>query len=480
MASPTRWRAAIVGAAAGGALLIAAVLVAWQAPQGAGGWAALLEKPRGGTGWSRLPGHGVPTLWHEEPAAAAKSGGAGWGRLPEHHKPRLRRAVAGPPKRPAHLTDELPAVYHLPTDRAAGAKVPKADRLAAEKLARNLHAYHKEAMAAPREGRAGLPAGLRREEKALPPGFHVLEPGQRLPKGAKIVKAPPLPAGYHVLKPGMKLPKGAKIVEHPPQLAAVRRAPVRRRGMKVPRVGQNNHMLDEDAAEEGGEEEGGEEPCECEEGDEECECPPAPRDVPGPCECAEDDEECDCVPEPPPTPAERLEVAFESHKKSRAERITARELQAKVRRPRVLRGADVCECECIWAGASFKCGAPACFRRSLLAPVGRLVWPVFHVGQVCSSVRLCILAGTLCRCPMHVLPEPLKKREARGSGGMLAGATLGLTQRSETRLLVSVAEHGVVGTVLVCSRRKRHAARTLSASPPTLSASRPTHAHAQK
>ena len=220
---------------------------------------------------------------------AAKSGGAGWGRLPEHHKPRLRRAVAGPPKRPAHLTDELPAVYHLPTDRAAGAKVPKADRLAAEKLARNLHAYHKEAMAAPREGRAGLPAGLRREEKALPPGFHVLEPGQRLPKGAKIVKAPPLPAGYHVLKPGMKLPKGAKIVEHPPQLAAVRRAPVRRRGMKVPRVGQNNHMLDEDAAEEGGEEEGGEEPCECEEGDEECECPPAPRDVPGPCECAEDD-----------------------------------------------------------------------------------------------------------------------------------------------------------------------------------------------
>eukprot|EP00802_Teleaulax_amphioxeia_P017615 Tamp_17778.p1 GENE.Tamp_17778~~Tamp_17778.p1 ORF type:complete len:446 (+),score=123.32 Tamp_17778:1-1338(+) len=331
MASPTRWRAAIVGAAAGGALLIAAVLVAWQAPQGAGGWAALLEKPRGGTGWSRLPGHGVPTLWHEEPAAAAKSGGAGWGRLPEHHKPRLRRAVAGPPKRPAHLTDELPAVYHLPTDRAAGAKVPKADRLAAEKLARNLHAYHKEAMAAPREGRAGLPAGLRREEKALPPGFHVLEPGQRLPKGAKIVKAPPLPAGYHVLKPGMKLPKGAKIVEHPPQLAAVRRAPVRRRGMKVPRVGQNNHMLDEDAAEEGGEEEGGEEPCECEEGDEECECPPAPRDVPGPCECAEDDEECDCVPEPPPTPAERLEVAFESHKKSRAERITARELQAKAR-----------------------------------------------------------------------------------------------------------------------------------------------------
>ena len=125
------------------------------------------------------------------------------------------------------------------------------------------------------------------------------------------------------------------------------------------------------------------------------------------------------MPEPPPTPAERLEVAFESHKKSRAERITARELQAKVRRPRVLRGADVCECECIWAGASFKCG-------------------------------------------------------------MLAGATLGLTQRSETRLLVSVAEHGVVGTVLVCSRRKRHAARTLSASPPTLSASRPTHAHAQK
>ena len=331
-------------------LLMAAALVSWQAlPQGPGERASLLEKLRvgvGSTGWSRLPGHGVATLWHEENKAASKRGNVGWGRLPEHHAPRLRHALAFKPRHPSRLTDELPAVYHLPSGPYDHAKVPKTDRLAAEQLARNLHAYHKEAMAAPRGGRAGLRANIRDEEKALPPGYHVLKPGQRLPKGAKIVKAPPLPSGhhvlkpgrrlpkgakiiatgakplplgYHLLKPGMKLPKGAKVVT---QLAA-RRAPVRR-GMNVPRVGANSHMLDEEAAaegdaegdaEDGGE---GEAACECEEGDEECECPPAAREAPA-------------AEEPEPTPQERIETADESHAKSRAERIKARALQQKAR-----------------------------------------------------------------------------------------------------------------------------------------------------
>lgn len=340
----------MITAAAAAVLLMAAALVTWQAlPQGSFERASLLQNPRvgvGSTGWARLPGHGVATLWHEEPTAAAKSGG--WGRVPEHHAPRQRHALAFKPRHPSRLTDELPAVYHLPSGPGAHAKVPKTDRLAAEQLARNLHAYHKEAMAAPQGGRGGLRGSIRDEEKALPPGYHVLKPGQRLPKGAKIVKAPPLPSGYNVLKPGRRLPKGAKIVAKgaklvkplPPgyhllkhgmklpkgakvvtQLAA-RRAPVRR-GMNVPQVGANSHMLDDEAAAEGDAEDGGEDEaaCDCEEGDEECQCHSG----------GAEEREAPAAEEPELTPAERIEAADESHAKSRAERIKSRALQQKAR-----------------------------------------------------------------------------------------------------------------------------------------------------
>jgi hypothetical protein len=159
-------------------------------------------------------------------------------------------------------------------------------------------------------------AQLRKEEKALPPGFHILKPGQKLPKGARIVRSPPFAAGYHVLKPGMILPKGAKMVLHPPQLASERTATSRRsnlRRMNVPHVGGSNHMLD--AEEEGGEEGGG--GCECEEGAEECECAEAAPRVAN-------------VTVVEPTADERMQIAFENHRASRIERIKARELKKQV------------------------------------------------------------------------------------------------------------------------------------------------------
>lgn len=269
----------------------------------------------GGTGWSRLPGHGVPTLWHEEPHNAAKASTGGWGRLPEQHKPRVRHAVPAKAKHHTTLEHELPAVYHLPSQLAVNAKVPAVDRLAAEKLARNLHLYHKQQVHSKRglgqriEHRMSR-AKLRKEAQALPAGYHVLKPGQKLPKGAKIVQAPKLAARYHVLKPGMKLPKGAKIVAHPPKLA-MRRGTMRRARMNVPRVGAANHMLDD---EEGGEEgaEGGD--CECEEGDEEC-------------ECAAEEPRVANVTVVEPTADERLQIAFADHRASRIERIKARQLK---------------------------------------------------------------------------------------------------------------------------------------------------------
>jgi len=230
----------------------------------------------GNSGWSRLPGHGQPTLWHEEPKAAKVGSRDGWGRLPEQHKARIRHSVPAKKKHHTTLEHQLPAVYHLPSQPGVHAKVSQANRLAAEKLARNLHSYHTEAMAVPR-GHLGQrvqrrmsAAHLRKEEKGLPAGYHILKPGQHLPMGAKVVQAPPLAAGYHVLKPGMNLPKGAKIVAQPPQLAT-RRGAMRRGRMNVPRVGTANHMLDD---EEGAEDAEGEEGRrECEEGDEDCECP---------------------------------------------------------------------------------------------------------------------------------------------------------------------------------------------------------------
>jgi hypothetical protein len=288
---------AILGGGAVAAVLVAAALVS-QAPQHGEGWVALLQRKMGGTGWSRLPGHGVPTLWHEEPHNAAKASTGGWGRLPEQHKPRVRHAVPAKAKHHTTLEHELPAVYHLPSQLAVNAKVPAVDRLAAEKLARNLHLYHKQQVHSKRglgqriEHRMSR-AKLRKEAQALPAGYHVLKPGQKLPKGAKIVQAPKLAARYHVLKPGMKLPKGAKIVAHPPKLA-MRRGTMRRARMNVPRVGAANHMLDD---EEGGEEgaEGGD--CECEEGDEEC-------------ECAAEEPRVANVTVVEPTADERLQIAF--------------------------------------------------------------------------------------------------------------------------------------------------------------------------
>jgi len=316
-----RWRAVTVLAGSTvAALLVVGAVVVSQAQHGEG-WAALLAKRLGGnTGWSRLPGHGIPTLWHEEPKASkSASSSDGWGRLPEQHKPRIKHKIQAKPKHHTTLDHQLPAVYHLPSQPGVHAVVPKADRLAAEKLARNLHQFHKEAMALPR-GRMGQQvarrvsaAQLRKEEKALPPGFHILKPGQKLPKGARIVRSPPLAAGYHVLKPGMTLPKGAKMVMHPPQLATERTATSRRRNlrrMNVPHVGASNHMLD--AEEEGGEEEGGD--CECEEGDEEC-------------ECAEEVPRVANVTVVEPTADERMQIAFENHRASRIERIKARELK---------------------------------------------------------------------------------------------------------------------------------------------------------
>jgi len=302
----------LAGAAA--AVLVVAVAVVAQVPA-TESWLVLLQKRVGGaSGWSRLPGGGVPTLWHKEPAHKA-SGGGGWGRLPAHHKPHIRRPVAASAKHHASLDYELPSVYHLPPQPGGHQMVTKADRLAAEKLARNLHAYHKQAMAAPR-GHAGqvvakrlLAAKLRKEEMRLPPGFHILRPGQKLPKGAKVVKPEALASGYHVLRPGMKLPKGAKIVHPTQRLAAVHGFQNRAR-MNIPRVGSRNHMLDEEGDEEG---------CECEEGDEECECAaPEPR-VPPPANVTE------------PTANERIAIAYDNHRASRIERIKARELKVSAR-----------------------------------------------------------------------------------------------------------------------------------------------------
>ena len=298
----------LAGSAA--ATLLVAMAVISQTP-GTEGWLALLQKQGGESGWARLPGGGVPTLWHKEPAHKPNS--AGWGRLPEHHRPRVRRAVAAKARQHTSLDHQLPAVYHLPSRSTKGAAVTQAERLAAEKLARNLHAYHKHAIASPR-ARAGQQVAnrlsafrLRKEEKDLPPGFHILRPGQKLPKGAKIVQAPKLARGYHVLRPGMKLPKGAAIVSHPPQLA--RRQIAQRARMNVPHAGPGNHMLDEEEGE------GGEEGCECEEGDEECECAePEPRPPP-PVNITE------------PTANERIQIAYENHRASRIERIKARELK---------------------------------------------------------------------------------------------------------------------------------------------------------
>lgn len=291
------------------AMLLVAAAVISQA-SGTEGWLALLQKREGQSGWSRLPGGGVPTLWHKE--TPRTSTGEGWGRLPEHHKPRVRHAVSSKGRHHAALDHQLPAVYHLPAQPSKHTVVTKADRLAAERLARNLHTYHKQAMASPR-GRAGQQvakrlsaARLQLDEKNLPPGFHILRPGQKLPKGAKIVRAPDLASGYHVLRPGMKLPKGASIVSHPPQLAGLQR----RARMNIPHVGPRNHMLDEEEGEEGGADD-----CECEEGDEECECAePEPRPPP-------------IVNVTEPTPNERIAIAYENHRASRIERIKARELK---------------------------------------------------------------------------------------------------------------------------------------------------------
>lgn len=313
-----RWRAAALLAGAAAAALVVAVAVVAQAPA-AESWLALLQKRVGGaSGWSRLPVGGVPTLWHHEPEHKATSSAAGWGRLPEHHKPRVRHRVAASAKHHVSLDHQLPAVYHLPPQPGGHQTVTKADRLAAEKLARNLHAYHKQVMAAPR-GRAGQfvakrlsAAKLRKEEKSLPPGFHILRPGQKLPRGAKVVKPEALASGYHVLRPGMKLPKGAKIVSPSSRLAAGHGFQNRAR-MNIPRVGPGNHMLDEEEGEEGAE------GCECDEGDEECECAePEPRPPPQ-------------VNVTEPTANERIAIADENHRASRIERIKARELKVSAR-----------------------------------------------------------------------------------------------------------------------------------------------------
>jgi len=300
------------------ALLVAAVVVSQSGAQGSTvWWVALLQKRVGGNlDWSRLPAHGQPTLWHEEPKSAKASDG--WGRLPEQHKARIRHLVPAKKKHHTTLQHELPAVYHLPSQPGVYSKVSEADRHAAEKLARNLHSYHSQAMGskkghlAQRVERRKSVAHLRKEEKSLPAGFHILKPGQKLPKGARIVKAA-LIAGYHVLKPaGMKLPQITQIVAHPPQLAT-RRGAMRRSRMNVPRVGMANHMLDEEAAE-GVEDEGS---CDCEEGDEDCECPEEmPRVV--------------NITVVEPTADERMQIAFATHRASRVERIKARELKNQV------------------------------------------------------------------------------------------------------------------------------------------------------
>lgn len=305
-----------VAGAAFAVVLVAAAMVA-QAPQQGEGWVALLQRKMGGTGWSRLPGHGVPTLWHEEPHHVTKASTDGWGRVPEQHRPRVRHAVPKKAKHRMTLEHELPVVYHLPSQLAVSAKVPAADRLAAEKLARNLHFYHKQQVASKRglgqrvENRLSL-AKLSKEAQALPAGYHVLKPGQKLPKGAKIIKAPKLAVGYHVLKPGKELPKGAKIEAHLPKLA-MQRGAMRRARMNVPRVGAANHMLDD---EEDGDEGAQRGDCECEEGDEEC-------------ECVEEEPRIANVTIVEPTADERMQIAFADHRASRVERLKARELKTQ-------------------------------------------------------------------------------------------------------------------------------------------------------
>ena len=297
-----------------GALLAAAVVVSHLIVARPGtSWAVLLQQ--GAAGWSRPPSvTPLSRLWQKAPRDES-----GWGRLPQRHKPRVRHALPAPPAQHTRLSRELPSVYHLPAAQHPYAQVPAADRRAAQMLARNLARAHAGTVSGPHERpgqrarRRVSAARLRREERSLPPGYHVLQPGKRLPRGAKLVKALPLPAGYHVLKPGQQLPAGGEVVARPPQLAAAWRpepASHWRRGrMSVPQVGAYSHMLDDEAGEEGG--------CDCEDGDEECEC--ADEDAPRVAN----------VTEAEPTAAERLQLADASHRASRVERIKARELKTQ-------------------------------------------------------------------------------------------------------------------------------------------------------
>lgn len=313
--------------------LIVAVSVVSLTPQG-GEWEALLQKKIAeSTGWSRLPGHGdgLVTLWHTEKPKKVQVNG--WGRMPENHKPGNKHVL----RNAGHhrtLTHELPLSYHLPAESVVTLHhndVPKKDRLVAEELARNLHAYHKEQMMATSNGHLGphskrevISAKLNKKKASLPAGYHILKPGQKLPLGAKIVKAPPH-AGYEVpgargifkLKPGMKLPAGAKIVQHPHALAQ-RSGALRRAKMNIPRVGPGNHMLDEEGGDEAAAEAEGCE--ECAEGDEDCVCPPP----------SVSDVRVANVTVVEPTADERLIIAEEDHRRSRAERIEANALKKKV------------------------------------------------------------------------------------------------------------------------------------------------------
>ena len=179
-----------------GALLAAAVVVSHLVvPRPGTSWAVLLQQ--GAAGWSRPPSvTPLSRLWQKAPRDES-----GWGRLPQRHKPRVRHALPAPPAQHTRLSRELPSVYHLPAAQHPYAQVPAADRRAAQMLARNLARAHTDTVSGPHERpgqrarRRVSAARLRREERSLPPGYHVLQPGQRLPRGAKLVKALPLPAG---------------------------------------------------------------------------------------------------------------------------------------------------------------------------------------------------------------------------------------------------------------------------------------------
>jgi hypothetical protein len=272
----SRVRSAVLAVAA---LVVVAAVVSQVTRRD--GWLLLLQKrSTQENGWGRLPEHQTPQ--------AHELNENGWGRLPQRHKPRVRQKLPAVRKHHTVLEHELPSVYHLPA--RAPSQEPEANRLAAETLAHSLRNYHAQASNIKR--RISM-SRLKEGDARLPPGYHILRPGQKLPKGARIVKTLPLPEGYHVLKPGMTLPEGAQLVLHPPRLAA------RYGSMNVPLVSTRNHMLDEDEVGEG--EEGGEE---------------APR-----------------VAEPTvvePTADERMAIAIASNQGSRVERRKARELKDQV------------------------------------------------------------------------------------------------------------------------------------------------------